>query len=395
MAAVMDQIATEPAQRDLAWLRHALQTAIALEHSTLPLYSAAMLSLEVQNFPAYNVIRSVLMEEMVHMAIAANMLAGIGGRPRIKDLDPAYPRQGLVGGAEPDLHVGMARLSLAQLENFMRLEAPFFLLPDAVRHETYPTIARFYEAIKEAIAANADSVREAVRAGGPANQVGDNIGWHTLVPDGDDPVDQLYAGIDEILAQGEGSGSTTIETGADYGYEESHYAKFAELMYGQRYQEPSEPVELTGDTEPQFFKGTRIPWPVITNTLAVPSDGYDRLLAVDPAGPDVAAQLTEFDALYSGMLIHLDELWNGPEETLWPTFGEAVKAMTKLRVVSCFEVMRNEVSPEAIARLPELYPDEHDFLSTYTKLDEPVFYGPRFRNVTAELESGAIGPATI
>ena len=111
MSAV-EQIVTAPVTRDIAWLRQALQSAIALEHSTLPLYTAAMLSLEVQNYPTYNTIRSVLMEEMVHMATAANMLAAIGGTPDIKRLDPRYPRQGLPGGVEPDL----VRLH-AQLKN--------------------------------------------------------------------------------------------------------------------------------------------------------------------------------------------------------------------------------------------------------------------------------------
>ena len=103
MSAV-EQIVTAPVTRDIAWLRQALQSAIALEHSTLPLYTAAMLSLEVQNYPTYNTIRSVLMEEMVHMATAANMLAAIGGTPDIKRLDPRFPRQGLPGGRRGVLH---------------------------------------------------------------------------------------------------------------------------------------------------------------------------------------------------------------------------------------------------------------------------------------------------
>ncbi|WP_212567109.1 ferritin-like domain-containing protein, partial [Pseudomonas aeruginosa] len=61
-----------PAARDVVWIKHALQTAIELEYSTLPLYLSAMFSLEVQNYTAYNAIRSIAMEEMVHMAIAAN-----------------------------------------------------------------------------------------------------------------------------------------------------------------------------------------------------------------------------------------------------------------------------------------------------------------------------------
>src|SRR4051794_5380454 len=104
--------------RDLSWIRGALQTAIALEHSTMPLYSAAMYSLEVQNYPSYNTIRSVLMEEMLHMAAACNILAALGGTPRISTLDPGFPTTGLPGQVAPDLRVVLARLSPRQLRTF-------------------------------------------------------------------------------------------------------------------------------------------------------------------------------------------------------------------------------------------------------------------------------------
>ncbi|MET5021062.1 ferritin-like domain-containing protein, partial [Burkholderia pseudomallei] len=38
-----------PAERDVVWIKHAVQTAIELEYSTLQLYLSAMFSLEVQN----------------------------------------------------------------------------------------------------------------------------------------------------------------------------------------------------------------------------------------------------------------------------------------------------------------------------------------------------------
>ncbi len=87
-----------------------------------------MFSLEVQNYTNYNLIRSVVMEEMVHMAIACNILAALGGTPRIAALSPRAPGKGLPGGAEPDLEVVIAPLSHRQLKNFMRLERPAILL---------------------------------------------------------------------------------------------------------------------------------------------------------------------------------------------------------------------------------------------------------------------------
>jgi len=143
----------------MAWLKDALQMAIELEQSTLPLYLASMFSLEVQNYTTYNLIRSVVMEEMVHMAIVCNILAAIGGTPSIKALSPPSPGKGLPGGAEPDLEVVLAQLSKRQLKNFMRLEVPKFLLPAEFAKEQYPTIATLYSAIVEAIDGNADAIK--------------------------------------------------------------------------------------------------------------------------------------------------------------------------------------------------------------------------------------------
>jgi hypothetical protein len=379
MTAITEQLAVGAASRDIAWLRRALQTAIELEHATLPLYTAAMLSLEVQNYTIYNTIRSVLMEEMVHMAIAANMLAAIGGTPRIASLDPRYPRHGFPGGAEADLELVLAPLSHLQLESFMRLESPQFLLGEQYSNERYPTIGRFYQAIRAAIKGNAAQVRDLFTKSGPANQVGDNIGFTTFTPaSGADPVEMLCAGIDEILAQGEGAGSGSIETDAMYQHEESHYARFAELRYGRRYSGPPSGDVVDARNVDRCFAGGVIDWPVVVNTLAVPSDGYAAVLAADPDGADAEKDLVVFDSAYTKVLADLDALWNGPIATQWPTFGEAIKGMMELRVTSCFTFMRRQVPPAVVARLPELYPAHFDLLASRTDLSQPVFYGPRF-----------------
>ncbi len=375
-------------RHDLDWLKGALQTAIAIEHSTLPLYLAAMFSLRVQNFTAYNLIRSVAMEEMVHMSIACNTLAAIGGAPRIRDLDPHFPSQGLPGGVEPDTHARLSKLSREQLKTFMRIESPEFLLSDEQKHEAYPSIADFYGAVRQAIEDNADAVREAIKetATSPqrANQVGDNIGFTTIsYVDGVDPLPQIFAGIEEILEQGEGSPSRTLHADADSEGEESHYCKFAELYYGHRYDEPASGVELSRETEPEFFKGDRVPFPDVVNTLAVPADGYEAILAEDPNAAAAEKGLTAFDLAYTKVMSNLDAVWNGPAATSWPTLGEAVEGMGGLRVPANFAVTVTQVPPDVIAKLPQLYPEEHEQIAALTDLDAPVFYGPRFSNRNA------------
>ena len=369
--------------RDLDWVKQSLQSAVELEYATLPIYLSAMFSLEVQNYTAYNTIRSVVMEEMVHMAIAANMLAALGGSPRIKDIRIAFPVKGLPGGAEPDLQVGPAQLSRRQLQNFLRIEMPQALLRQTSRDEAYPTIAAFYESIRRAIVDNADAVRGAVRAGGPANQVGDDIGFTTIeYRPGLDPVQSLCAAIDEILEQGEGASAENLVTTSRYESEESHYAKFASLFYGASYQEPVPRVKLGPETEPLFFKGGVIGWPKVVNTLAVPADGYAKILALDPDAAAVTKDLTAFDSALAAILGALDAAWNGPAAVSWKTLGGAVHGMVDLRVLSCFNILRHEIPKGIVAQLPALYPAEIDRLRDYGDLGKPAFYGPRFTNVT-------------
>jgi hypothetical protein len=321
------------------------------------------------------------MEEMVHMAIACNMLASLGGSPRLKTIDIRFPVRGLPGGAEPDLHVGLAQYSKNQLRNFLRIETPQLLLRHLHRSETYPTIAALYESIRDAIHTNADAVRDAVKTGGPSNQVGDDIGFTTIQYNPKvDPVLALCDAIDEILEQGEGASAGNLITTTAYETEESHYAKFGSLFYGARYQEPNPRIELSRETEYLFFQGGKIGWPTVVNTLAVPSDGYAKLLALDPAATTVTGDLTAFDTAFSSILSALDAAWNGPSATSWKTLGGAVHSMVDLRVLSCFNILRHEIPAALVARLPTLYPDEIDTLRRYTDLSATVFYGPRFIN---------------
>ena len=391
MTTVAEHVSIPVRRRDVAWLEEALQAAVAIEHATLPLYLAAMYSLEVQNYTTYNAIRSVAMEEMAHMAIAANVLAAIGGRPRIAELDPGFPRRGLPGGAEPDLTVRLAQLSKRQLQSFMRIEAPAFLLGGLRAGETrgdkqqdgesYPTIASLYAAIGEAIDGNAEDLRAAIRRGGSANQVGDDIGITTLAVSGaEDPLPRMHAAIAEIVEQGEGSSARTPHAGPSSEEEESHYCKFAEVFYGRRYARPGLDRPLTGDTEPQFFEGSEIPFPAVVNTLSVPADGYARVLALDPQKATAEQALDAFDVAYTRMMTELDAVWNCPAGRSWGTLGESVTTMGGLRVAACFHIVKCEVPPRAVAALEELYPEEHSELAAYTDLSRPVFYGPRFIN---------------
>jgi hypothetical protein len=348
------------------------------------LYLSAMFSLQVQNATAYTAIRSIAMEEMVHMAIAANTLAILGGSPRIAGLQFGFPGYGLPGGTEPDLYVGLCKLSKEQLRSFMRIETPAFLLDQMDRDETYPTIGKFYGDIRQAILDNADAVLAAIKAGGPANQVDDDIGFHAIkTTPVADPIAQVIAGLDEIIEQGEGAASHSMFAGSESEDEASHYNRLAELYYEKNYVDPVPPVEMTLQNEPSFYSGRAIPFPEVTNTLAVPSDGYAKILDIDPDAAAVTTDLVAFDNAFSSILAELDAVWNGPQGSSWKILGDAVHNMVDLRVLSCFYLLRHQIPASAVGRLQDLYPAEFPWLSQFSDLDAPLFYGPRFWNTNS------------
>ena len=87
-------------------LRKALQTAIELEHSTIPPYLYALYSLKPgTNGEIGRLLLSVIQQEMLHMALDCNILNAINGSP---DIDkphfiPKYP--GPLPGSDPQTSV--------------------------------------------------------------------------------------------------------------------------------------------------------------------------------------------------------------------------------------------------------------------------------------------------
>ena len=74
---------TVPLKSGLEYLRQMLQMAIQVEHSTIPLYLSSLYSIKDSGSWPATLIRSVAIEEMLHMTVAANILNAIGGHPAI------------------------------------------------------------------------------------------------------------------------------------------------------------------------------------------------------------------------------------------------------------------------------------------------------------------------
>ena len=65
--------------RDKDWLIDSLQTAIQLEHATLPLYLTPLWTIRESGTAAGKTINGITLQEMKHMGLACNMLTTIGG----------------------------------------------------------------------------------------------------------------------------------------------------------------------------------------------------------------------------------------------------------------------------------------------------------------------------
>jgi hypothetical protein len=117
-------LATPGEQRDIAWLQSSLHVAVELELATLPPYLCRYRSCKDPNDPVPHFINRVILQEMLHMGLAANMLVAIGGTPSINTRVPTYPGP-LPAGVQPDLVVTLNGLTPSYVNDvYMEIEFP-------------------------------------------------------------------------------------------------------------------------------------------------------------------------------------------------------------------------------------------------------------------------------
>ena len=223
----LQKLMTVPEEvRDRSWVLEALQEAVELEFSTVPPYLYAMWSIDPDRDPdkAASVLRRIAVQEMLHMGLACNLLAGLGVTPLIASRVPVYPSK-LKAGVHADLTVGLEPLARPLLlAAFMVIEEPEKIV--AEEKDFQPTgdklISTFYKAIQEAISKDGLSFD-------PANQIDlSSFFFDGLVPVPVTTAAEANATIDFILQQGEGSGGSPFEADPD---NPSHFYAFGELFH--------------------------------------------------------------------------------------------------------------------------------------------------------------------
>jgi hypothetical protein len=267
-----------PAQEhDIGWLKESLQAAVELEFATIPVYLCGMWSIEEQSGPAYERINRIVIEEMLHMGLACNMLTTLGGTPQIntQDVVPKYPGQ-LPGGVRPQLTVALTGLSKQVMADmYLQIEYPENGPVAFALGETFPTIGAFYDAILDAFkklpASDFTGARQLTSSG---------LGLFTIKALAD-----AEKAVNEIKQQGEGTSQSPFAV--DFGGELAHYYRFAEIYHGRA---------LVKTADGKFkYEGDPVPFPEVFPVAQVPPGGY-------PESHD-------FDQQFTALLNKLQSAW--------------------------------------------------------------------------------------
>ena len=324
-------------------LRGLLRHALTLELSTIPPYATACFSIkeegqydrsspQIVNAEPIEVIRQVMVEEMLHMALAANVLNAVGGAPALDDPEwvPTYPRRLLPNGKGPQ--VRLRRFTPEQIKAFREVErAPPSIHPlkteDCAEADT---IGAFYACI--IVRLNrlcADAGEKRVFCGDPARQLR--------------PQDYYGAGGGVIVVKDLKTANTALAKiidegeGADVGHragdgdwipgedreDVAHFFKFNEI-YCSRYYQPDDRLG-----EPPTGGDLAVDWSAVWPMKDDPK-------AADFAdAPQVLAKVQAFNALYSDFLRTLNQAFNGSPGLL----AESVPTMYRLKYAAQ-ELMR-------------------------------------------------------
>lgn len=287
-------------------LRAALQCAIELEFAIIPLYLTAEWSVKDQKDPVSDIVHEIAIQEMIHMALACNMLTAIGGKPSLthRGFVPAYPCKGLPGGIQPNLTVDLQPLSMDSLKVFLEIEYPAG--GPIAADGAYPTIGDFYTAI-----ANAFQKLKPEFVSGIQMEHSFGVGEVFAIKSVEDAV----RAIEYIKEQGEGTSQTPMPP-ESYSGEPSHYYAFKQLVEGRRLQ-----------------KGADGKWRFDGPAVVIP--------AVHSFASAADNSCAEFNQTLADLLQALQKVWEiGPQE-----FKKGMQAMGKMRKLG-IGLMQRGIRPD-------------------------------------------------
>ena len=294
----------------------------------IPPYLCALYSLpDGTNEEASLVIRSVVVEEMLHLILAANVLNAVHGEPKLisKEWQPHYPTK--IPYHKGAFEVGLRPYGDSALETFLAIENPSY--PAAAPPEAsaaaavprlatlsapdggaYKTIGAFYAAIEAGLRELVARLGEkAVFKGDAARQVGPQYyyasgGEAVVVTD----LESALTALTEIVEQGEGE-VTFPPAGEKFDAERdlAHFYRFNELRQGRRYRVGDAPEKPTGA-------------PIgVDQKLVYPMQPNLRASGI-PSAP-TRALAEQFNVLWTGLLLEVEAALNGAPAGLRDAVG--------------------------------------------------------------------------
>lgn len=310
------------------YLYHAMQ----IEHATLPPYLLALYSIHPgTNLDATQVIRTVVVEEMLHLTLAANLLNSIGGKPdlTLPDFAPLYPAY--LPDGEEDFEVSLIGFSKEALESFIKIERPSPAPSEAKRLVRRPrkasslavaldeagmhfySIGEFYEEVRRGFDYLYEKLGEReLFTGDPARQADSRYyysGGGQLIPVTD--IQSARQAISLIIEQGEGFGGGIYNDE----HELAHLYRFEQLRKQRYYQKGDRPGNPTG---PELTVDWSAVFPIKKNAR----------LTDYPESSELHAAAIAFNGAYAEFLDLLTRAYNGKPELL---LTQAVPCMFELR----------------------------------------------------------------
>jgi Ferritin-like len=295
-----------------------LQTAAGIELGTLPPYLYALYSIPPgANAAAAGRIKSIALQEMIHMCLACNILNALGGDPVLTP--PVYPGPlpGDIGppGGEP-LTVHVLPFSEAAMQQGMNIEAPEHPMEFpietlmAVEAPQAVTIGQFYQALDRFLSTLPPDAWQKGR-----HQIDDAqfFAGQLFAING---YADAHQAIDDIVSEGEGAPDSPL----DFQHEIAHYYRFGECRYNK--------VLTKADNDKGYTWGPAslgIVWSAVYP--AIPDPGTHDFSGDPPAAQEAQAACNE---AFTRMIDELRLAVTGHDGRL----GNAVRAMFDLRMAA-------------------------------------------------------------
>ena len=322
-------------------LHYYLIQAMKIEHATIPPYLTALYSLKPgSNLEAFHVIRSVVVEEMLHLTLAANVFNAVGGDIKgtltADDFIPTYPTTLPTG--ETDFKVPLRKFSRETVDTFLNIERsketpedkPLVesrtkeeikqLISDIFgcdNSKSFYSIGEFYAEVIRGLYALDKEYKdrgENLFSGDPNKQITpeyyyDGAGDIIKVTD----IRSAIRALKVIQEQGEGSRTGTVY---DAEREICHYYRFQQLKLGQYYvidkNDPGNSDLPDCPTGESFTVDWDAVYPVLENAK----------LSNYPQNTELYTHALEFQKAYSHFLEEIEYSFNGNPEQLLPAVGK-------------------------------------------------------------------------